>query len=294
MLVTPHVSVAAFKAHPTYLDLDGLRVSSSLQADQDVELNNILLLSSGWADNQANQPLGAHSYTQRCRARADRSGCVRFHAERGPVIAVGSVGYGSSPTALTTVDGSGAWVENDTNVVLPLSSYTGAWSGSLQFGAPVTGGDLFVQAAVQAGYVSTVLSGSASAAATSLTVADPTGIVPGGMYRLWEPGVEETVTVASTFTPPAVGAAPAVTSVPLAAAVVNAHTAGAELSGMPHEVRLAVTYYAIAQLMRPDNAAEQSFAGTQNTSSIRSKTGKTSVDYSGEAQRILASYGRVR
>lgn len=293
MLTTPHVGVEPFKAHPTYLDLDGLRVGASTQAEQDAELNNVLLLASGWADNEANQPLGAHIYTQRCRARVDRSGCLRYHAEHGPVIRVGGVGYGGSPTALTTIDGSTAWVENDTNILLPLSSYSGPWSGALQFGAPAAG-EMFVQSQIEAGYVSTVLSASATAGSSSLTVADPTGILPGGQYRIWEPGVEETVTVSSTWTPPPVGTAPATTTAALASPTLYAHTAGSDLSGMPHELRLAVTYRAAALLMRPDTAVENSYPGTSSTSSVTSRSGKNGADFTAEARSIIASYGRVR
>jgi hypothetical protein len=292
--LTPYVGVAAFKAHPTYLDLDGLRVGASTQAEQDAELNNILLMASGWADNEANQPLGAHAFTQQTRCHADTQGCLRWHSDHGPVVSVGTVGYGYSPTALTSIDGSGAWVENDTNIILPIGSYSGAWSGSLQFGAPASYGQMFVRSAVVAGFVSTVLGADALAGATSLTVSDPTGMVPGGTYRLWEPGVEETVTVASTWVPPAVGTAPATTAVALAAPTIAAHTAGADLSGMPSELRLAVTSKAVAMLMRPDVQVENSYPNAPTTSSIRTKSGKSSADYAADASRILASYGRVR
>jgi hypothetical protein len=294
MPAAPYVGVAAFKAHPTYLDLDGLRVGATTQAEQDAELNNILLLASGWADNEANQPLGAHLFTQQTRSRIDSQGNLRWHSEHGPVITVGTVGYGYSPTALTSIDGSGAWVENDTNILLPIGAYSGAWSGSLQFGAPAANGQTFVRAAVVAGYVATVLGTGALAGATSLTVTDPTGIVPGGTYRLWEPGAEETVTVASTWIPPAVGTAPTSTAVALASPTAAAHTAGTDLSGMTPELRLAVTSKAVAMLMRPDVQVENSYPNASNTSSIRTRSGKSSADYAADASRILASYGRVR
>jgi hypothetical protein len=252
------------------------------------------LLASGWADNEANQPLGAHSFTQRTRCRVDQKGNLRWHSDHGPVVAVGTVGYGYSPTALTSIDGSGAWVENDANVILPIGAYSGAWSGSLQFGTPAAYGEMFVRATCAAGYVATALASGASAGATSLTVTDPTGIAPGGTYRIWEPGVEEMVTVASTWVPPAVGSTPAAMTVTLAAPTVAAHTSGADLSGMPDELRLAVTSKAVAMLMRPDVQVENAYPNAANSSSIRTKSGKTSADYAADAARILASYGRVR
>jgi hypothetical protein len=290
----PYISAAAFQAHPTYLDLDGLRSGSTSQADQDAELTNILLMASEWADNQLDMPIGAHSYTQRTRARADGKGCLRFHAEHSPVIAVGQVGYGYSPTALTAIDGSGAWVENGANLVVPMSTSSGAWSGSLQFGAPAAGGELFVQAAITAGRVATVLTADATAGATQLTVADPTGIQAGGTYRIWEPGAEETITVSTTWVPSPVGTAPTPRSVNLATATRYPHTAGHDLSGLTADQRLAVTQYATSLLLRPGNAAETTYPGTTMTSSVSSKSGRSAGDYAKDAIATLASYRRIR
>src|SRR5437870_3562283 len=149
MTTVPYVSPAAFQAEPTYLDLDDLRVGNSDPAAQTAELANILLKASSWADNQINQPFGAHTWTQRCRARVDRAGNLKFHSDHAPVIAVTSVGYGLAPNTLTTVSVSDAWVEDGANVVVPLGGNT-AWSGSLQFGLPLSG-EVFVQATVVAG-----------------------------------------------------------------------------------------------------------------------------------------------
>lgn len=289
---TPYVSIAAFTAHPTYMDLDGLRVGSITQSDQDAELFNLLLMASQWADNQVNMPLGAHSYTQRTRAFIDRQGSLRFHSEHTPVIAVGSVGYGYSPTSLTTVSGANAWVEQSANVTVPLAS-GGPWSGSLEFGPPVSG-ECFLQASLTAGWVATTITAAAAPGASSITVADPTGIMPGQTYRIWEPGVEETVTIASTWTPTASGTPPIATAVPLASPLINSHTASHDFSALPAEIRLAITNYAMAMLIRPDSAVESAYPGTALRASVRSKTDRRPTDLVAEAVRILASYGRVR
>lgn len=293
MPTVPYVSAAAFTAHPTYLDLDGLRVGVADPADQVIELTNVLLMASGWADNQCNQPLGAHTWTQRCRSRIDRSGNLKLHPDHGPVIAVSSVGYGMTPTSLTTVSGSGAWVEDGTNIVLPLGGGNTAWSGSLQFGVPMAG-DVFVQATYTAGWVATVLGADATAAASTLTVADPTGILPGGSYRIWEPGAEETVTVSPAWVPPVVTVPTAPATVTLAAPTLFAHTKGADLSGMPAEIRNAVIQYATALLMRPDSTAEDEFPNTTLGSDTRRNDPRNGSGLIAEAVRTLNSYGRVR
>lgn len=296
MPATPYVSAAAFRAHPTYLDLDSLRPDNPDPAAQDAVLTNLLLQASGWADNEANQPLGAHLYTQSSRVRTDRSGMIRVHADQGPVTAVTSVSYGWSPTALTSLTSPQAWVEDGANLVVGLGAASGAWTGSLQLGVGVGAGtETFVRVSYVAGYVSTQLGAAAPAGATSLEVADPTGFEPGGQYRLWDPGMEETVTVSPMWQPPAATAVPAPATVLLAAPTLTNHGAGHDLSGMPSELRLAVVYYATALLMRPDTTAEDEFPDTAMASTTRGKDSRNkAAGLVAEARRILCSYQRVR
>lgn len=277
----PYVTAAEFTAHPTYLDVDDLRSGSSSASDQVAALTNILLMASAWADDQCFQPLGAHLVSANVRARTNADGDLQLAPKNGPVLYVASVAYGTRPTQLAVASNlADAWTEDGWLTLLPV-------------GAPST--TLFVQWSCVAGFVSTALTAAASVGATSLTVADPTGILPGVTYRLWEPGVEESVAVSSTFTPPAVTSPPTVTSIPLAAPTLFPHAAGAGWSGMPADVRLAVINYAVSQLMRPDTAAEDSYPDTQLTTGTRATDPRR--DGSGlvaEAQRILVPFARVR
>ncbi|MGE7437947.1 hypothetical protein [Kitasatospora sp. NPDC001175] len=294
--MTPYVSAPAFIAYPTYLDLDDLRSGSNLAADQTAELVNILLMASQWCDNYAEQQLGAHVVVQNTRARADRNGNLRLHLDDRPYLSMVQVGYGYTPTSLTTLTSPQVWAENN-NLLVPMSS-GGAWSGSLQFGVPAMGAELFVQAVYVAGWVSTQLTTATSAGSTSLTVADPTGIQPGGQYRIWEPGVEETVTISPAWASPPTAVPPNTplpATVTLAQPTLFAHTSGHDLSGMPADMRLAVINYAVSQLMRPDTAAEDTYpdthhsAGTRQTDSRQDGSGLVA-----EAERILDRYRRIR
>jgi hypothetical protein len=291
--VQPYVSPAAFRAEPNLLDLDGLRFGAIDPADQTAELANTLLRASAWADNQCNQPLGAHLWTQRCRARVDRAGNLRFHADHRPVISVTTVGYGMTPTTLTTLDGAGAWVENEANIVVPLGGVNVAWSGSLQFGLPLSG-EVFVQAVCVAGFVATALGADSDTGAAALSVVDPTGIAPGGQYRIWEPGVEETVTVSPAWIPPLATIPAAVTTVALATPTRFAHTAGSELSGLPAEVRTAVSQYATALLTHPETAGQDEFPNSTMGSDTRRSDPRNGSGLIADAARTLSSYGAVR
>jgi hypothetical protein len=294
MPVTPYVSAAAFTAHPTYLDLDDVRSGSDSGADQTAELANLLLMASEWADNRVGQPLAAHTVAQNCRARVDRYGNLKIHPDNTPVLSVTSVAYGWTPTALTTVSASGAWVEDGRSIIVPAGG-GGPWSGSLQFGAPAVGGEMFVQVVYVAGWVATQLAADATAGASTVMVADPAGVTPGGSYRIWDPGVEETVTVSPDWVPPVAPAVPVEVAVTLASPTRYAHAAGHDVSGMPADLRLAVTNYTVATLMRPDTAAEDAYPDTPLSSGTRQQDPRK--DGSGlvaEAERILSRYRRVR
>ncbi|MEU5596693.1 hypothetical protein [Streptomyces sp. NPDC020298] len=296
MPATPYVSAAAFRAHPTYLDTDGLIPDNPDPAAQDAELTNLLLQASAWADNECDQPLGAHLYTQSTRVRTDRSGMLRIHADHAPVSTVTALSYGLSPTSLTALDSPQAWVEDGSNLVIALAGASTAWSGSLQagFGA-APGSELFTRLSIAAGYVATQLSAAATSGATSISVTDPTCIEPGGSYRIWEPGREETIVVSPLWHPPTPSTAPVPTTVLLATPTVFDHETGHDVSGLPADARLAVVLYTSALLMRPDSTAEDEFPDAATNASTRGKdsrrTGQGLVD---EARRILASYQRVR
>ncbi|MFJ5151362.1 hypothetical protein ACIQCF_07200 [Streptomyces sp. NPDC088353] len=295
MPATPYVSAAAFRAHPTYLDTDGLIPGNPDMDAQDAELTNLLLQASAWADNTCNQPLGAHVNSQFNRVRTDRSGMLRFHADHGPVRQVTSVSYGWSPTSLTALASPQAWVEDGANLVIGVGGASTGWSGSLQVGFGASpGSETFVRTSYVAGYVATQLSASAPAGATSITVADPTGIEPGGQYRIWEPGCEETVTVSPLWAAPAPTEIPGPASVLLAAPTLSAHEEGHDLSGLPADGRLAVVQYTISLLMRPDTSAEDEFPDGANSSTRGKDSRRTGMGLVNEARRNLRSYQRVR
>jgi hypothetical protein len=276
---TPYVTAAEFTAHPTYLDVGDLRVDVEDPDAQTAELTNILLMSSAWADGLCNQPLAAHQVKLNTQGRVDSDGnLVVFPLDR-PVLAVTEVSYGATFTRMTTVTSPTFRVKKDQTILIPV----GALPGSR----------VYVDLTYIAGWVSTLLAGDAGQGASSLTVVDPAGILPGASYRLWEPGSEETVTVSSAYTPPTVTAPATPTAVPLAAPTLFAHTKGAGWSGMPGDMRLAIVNYTISQLMRPDTTAEDAYPDTSLSSGTRQEDSRK--DGSGlvaEAARLLNQYTR--
>lgn len=293
MANVPYVSAAAFRAHPTYLDTDGLRIGDPSAADQTAALSVLLLEASEWADNQCNQPLGAHIKVQQFRQRLDRYGRLSVHADDNPVIAVTGLAWGYSTTGLIALpDVSGVWIEDARQILISLPGPSIPASAGLQFGGPA--GEVYARLSYVAGFVATVLEADALAGATSLTVADPTGIVPGGQYRIWEPGVEETVTVAAGWVPPDPTLPVVPTSVALAAPLRNAHVAGHDFSGLPADAREAIVQKVMAVLMKPDSTAEDEYPNTSLGSDTRKADPRDGTGLIAAAARTLANYGRVR
>lgn len=290
LLVAPYVTVPEFRAAPTWIDSDDL-IPGGTSSAQDEELYNVLIRASAWADTQTNPGfgLGASTVTEQLRARAMRDGTVAIHPSKAPVRQVTGVAYGGDPGSLTAAsDLSGVWIEDGRAILAAIPSRAGFAAAGLEFGRPTPGGRMYVRATYTAGYATTVLAADVTAGATQVTVTDPAGIFPGDVLRIWDPGVEEAVTVAAGYTP---GSA----TVPFAGALANAHATGAGISGMPPEVHQAVIAYTVALLLREDVSSQEPFAGAEfGPAARRSDTGGRAGGLVDEAERLLVPYRRVR
>jgi len=287
-VTSPYLTVATFKAYPTYLDLQNLVSGDTVLAHQADELNNILLRASAWAVGICTQPLHAHTLIQNKRLRPDREGRLKFHPNDNPVKQVTGLSYGYQPGALQAVpDLTGQWIEDGRQVVFPFGPLTPQF-GAIQFGPPAWSSEIYTTWTILAGYVTTTLAADTLANATSVTVKDPTGIIAGDVLRIWEPGLEEAVTVANTYVPGS-------TTVPLTAGMVNAHTATSGISQLPADAQQAIVNYAVALLLRPDTSKDDAFPDAPVPVSTRTEDSRK--DGSGlvaEAIRLLRPYRRVR
>jgi hypothetical protein len=299
LLTQPYVSVAEFRTAPTWLDSQDL-VPGGNQGAQDDELSNVLLRASAWADNYCELRLGAHTVVEQTRARPDRDGLLYLTPSNFPVRSVTALGYGCSPQDMTLLPSlSQTWVEDSRGIVISLLPFSAQFIGSLQFGpVPRPDAELFIQYSYVAGYANTTLASPATGGASSITVKDATGFMApatgiigtlaGSTARIWEPGVEEAVTVASGYTA-------GNTTIPLTSPLANAHTAGAVVSEFPAEVRQAIISYAVALLMREDVTGDEPWPGTPFGPSARmSKEGGKAGGLLEHAWSLLEKYKRVR
>jgi len=287
----PFMSVASFKAHPTFLDLGGLRSGDTVAADQDAELYNILLEASAWANNFCRIPLQAHVFTQQDRVQTDKRGCIYIYPEHPPVRQVMQFSYATNPGALAQTFSPSYIIEDQRNIVIQLAASALSWSGPLQLGPPVTAYPLFSSTVYACGFTATTLANNGTAGQSTMTVSDPTAIQPGDLIRIWEPGYEEAVYVASTWVP--VNTYPPVaTAIPLASPLKYNHAINTTVSGLEPNVHLAIANKAVDLLQRPGTNSKP-FPGRQ----LRNETtdqNQPSSKFEARAMQLLLPYQDVR
>jgi hypothetical protein len=153
---------------------------------------------------------------------------------------------------------------------MPGGGVTTAFTGTiLQFGSQLRPAMLaYVDWSYVAGFPNTVLSASCALGASSVTVTDPAGILPGDVLRIYDAGdttstigASEAVTVSSAFAPALPTIPPTATSIPLAANTQFAHAAGIGITGFPRRIIQSVIAYTVALLMRDDTSADRPATG---------------------------------
>jgi hypothetical protein len=229
----PYLTVTEFKNAPTSLDIDNLVVGGNAQA-QDAELARVILRASSFLDEYLNQNLSAQSYTETQRTRFTPQGFIGLHPNNSPVLALESFQYGADPNNLVTLpDCSKVWFESQL-ITIPVSQLSTTYSsaGPLSFGgAGSNANQIFTKYTYTAGYVNNAIA-TATQGATSMTVSNAAGILPNGVYRIYDGASSEQVTVASNYV---FGS----TTVPLTSALLYTHAAGVTFGNLPNAIKEA-------------------------------------------------------
>ena len=281
---SPYLTVQEYKDAPTSIDYNNLVVGGN-QAAQDAELANVILRASSYMNEYLNQSLVADSYTETQRVRVNGQGMIALHPNNSPIISLSSFEYGADPNNLVALpDCSTAWFEAQ-QLIIPLSNLGLNYSsqGPLGFGFGYSPRQqLFTQYTYVSGFVNTTI---ATAAATSLTVTDGTGIIAGQQYRIYDGSKSERITVASTYTNGS-------TTVPLTSALAYTHAAGVAIGNMPNAIKEACILITTAFLkVRGDNSMTMNLT-TQPTTNIGNN-----ARYSGDialALDMVNKYRRIR
>ncbi len=293
MITLPYVTVTAFKAYPTFLDVMNLRSGDFVAADQEAELFNILLKASAWADGylemSADGTITAHSRTENARVRLNRDGRISYHPNHIPATALTALSTGTSPNQMTAItDLTNMWIEDGRQFVGFPGGSTSPGFGALPFGPSTVAGELYTQWTYVAGFANTILAGAVAAGATSIVVQDATGIAKGSVLRIWDPGTEEAITVAASYV--------AGTTIPLVSPTAFAHTATKPtgVSALPPDIHLGVIMYTAALLQRPDTEKEDTFPSKMVKPNASVGGSHDGTGFVVEAKRLLEPYRRIR
>jgi hypothetical protein len=265
-LAVPYLTPGGFKAYPTWLDLDNL-IPGGADALQEDELADVLLTASEWCVATCeNMRLDGH-YVQgeQLTVRASPSGRITLQPRDIPVRSIVSLSFGWAPGALNALSLPDPSMRNTGGRLVSFrpGSLSQQFTGpAIQFGAGIRPQcETYVNWSYVAGFPNSTLKTALAAAATSVTVADPTSILPGDVLRIYDVGVSEALTVASTYVP-AIPTSPATaTAVPLAAPARFTHQPGTGITGFPRKILQSVIAYTVALLMREDVSYEEPVAG---------------------------------
>jgi hypothetical protein len=300
--IEPYISVASFRAAPTWLDTNDL-IPGGVQTKQDDELYNALLRATSWCDittgGATEQPyIGASNVTENMRVRSNRWGEISIHAKKNPVQYVSSIMVGANPLALQEVQNiTQLWIEDNAQIIIPVPGF-GNFT-NLQFGGGGGGPSSvnYVWLQYAAGYFnSTLAAGTYALGTSSVTMNNPVGLIPGTTFRINDPSQEEICTVAPSYTP---GAA----VVPLTTPLIYTHTSSSYTtpsalvgaSAIPMLVQQACIAYAVGLLLREDTSSQAPFAGTPfGPSTRRAAAGGKSAGLISDAEGYLKDFGRVR
>lgn len=286
---SPYLTQAEFLAAPTGVDLTQL-MPGGTEPQNAAALNTVLSAASSYADTLCYQVLAATIDTVAGEYRVFPDGTIRVPVEFTPLIAVNAVNIGWQANSLQPLtDLSGLWLSRKV-VRIPVVGSPGWAVLNAPLPAPVQprSGCVFAAVTYVNGYTNTTLAASAIAGATSVTVTDATGIFPGLPMTILDDQTPSTehVTVAASYT---VGS----TTVPLAAATVNAHTAGTAISALPRAIKQAVICLAVHLIKTrgAESIALDSVGGAPG------KLNEESAGYTEEfeqAQDLLAPFRRAR
>ncbi len=279
----PYITVSEYKNAPTSLDYNNLVVGGNQNA-QDAELARVILRATSYLNEYLNQDLHANPLTETQRTRISNQGYIFLHPNKNPIISLSSFQWGTDPNNLQTLaDPSLCYFENQ-EITIPLSQINTTYtsSGPLAFGSYGPRVPIFTKYTYIAGYVNTTCTGTAGA--TSITVVNPSGILPGETYRIIDGANATSVTVANNYT---YGA----TTVPLTAPLANSHTA-AGFSNMPFAIKQATILMTSAFIKQRGDASMTMNLTTQPTVNIGNNQ-----RYAGEVRLALDMvnlYRRVR
>jgi hypothetical protein len=292
----PYLTIDEYKQAPTGVNTDSLVPGD--EAATLAELANAILRASSWVDSICGQVLAATPDVEAGRLSMARDGTLKIHPRFTPVLEVTGISYGTEPGELSTMtDLSTLWVE-PAQIIVPVvgvGSLT-SFSGPLGFSSAPYGSPMYATWSYIAGWPNTLLTATANAGDTSITVGSDVGFIPGStMLTIYDGSQTEAVTVAGTYIP---GSTPVTLTGPLRFAHAQV---GVSVSALPPAVKQAAILLTSALIQTRGAVAviapsvggltaKYTESGTAKANRNR-QTGNSDVEM---AIDLLAPYRRVR
>lgn len=197
--VTPYISPAMFRNDARRgVDLATL-VPSGPAIEQDSALKRYIRQASAVMDSFLLQSLAATIDTEFDEVHADRYGRITVQPRFRPVIALVGFSVGSSPDQLAAMTNlAGSAVMPDRITVRPGALGWSTNQGPLQFGSVAPSRDAYASWTYLNGYPVTWVTAAAAAGATSIAVAETTGIIAGQTQLTIHSGMHEYTFLAGT------------------------------------------------------------------------------------------------
>ena len=283
-----YLTIAEYKNAPTAIDYNNLVVGGT-SAQQDAELASVIQRASSWIDIYVNQPLIAQNFQEQSRTRITQEGFMVISPDYNNVVALNSLAYGATPTAMTTVtDGAlqSCWFEKS-QIIYPMSQVGIGYSsqGPLSFGFPPTvRSRIYAAYNYCAGYCNGLIS-SATAGQSSFTMIDPIGLTAGTVVTIYDGQYTEQVVVSPSYV---YGSS----TVAITSALKYAHASGVAVGNMPQAVKEAAILATTDFLkVRGDNSLTMAITTRATAGPAASSVFGSDLEL---AKQLLAPFRRMR
>ena len=283
-----YLTIAEYKNAPTAIDYNNLVVGGT-SAQQDAELASVIQRASSWIDIYVNQPLIAQNFQEQSRTRITQEGFLVISPDYNNVVALNSLAYGATPTAMTTVsDGAlqSCWFEKS-QIIYPMSQVGIGYSsqGPLSFGFPPTvRSRIYAAYNYCAGYCNGLIS-TATAGQSSFTMIDPIGLTAGTVVTIYDGQYTEQVVVSPSYV---YGSS----TVAITGTLKYAHASGVAVGNMPQAVKEAAILATTDFLkVRGDNSLTMAITTRASAGPAAGSVFGSDLEL---AKQLLAPFRRMR
>lgn len=273
----PYITPGEFKAHPTGVDSSKLVVNGS-QAANDQALLQVIRRASSLADGICGgKILAATVDTQAGAYRVQRDGTIRIPLDWSPVVAVDTVTAGLQPGSQIALVQGPDWFLNGRILQVP-TAFPGQMSDQV-----------YATVRYVNGWANAVLTTAPVAGATSITVSNALGIVPGMTLSLSGSAVSEFVVVDPSFVP---SLALTPTTVPLMAPLSFGYAIGDVCTAFPPDVKLAVIFL-VAGIIKARGTKALVMGSTRSSPETETQEKEVNQQEMQLAEEILSTYRRT-